>query len=119
MPAKTPKQQRAFKWKLAKGNMTPLARFVAEKALGKSLPPGAEVHHIDCDETNDDPSNLVVCPSRPYHWLLHKRQRALDACGHADWQLCVYCKQYDDIANLRIHQKRPASNTYMHYKGQC
>lgn len=52
--------------------------YKAEQALGKLLPKGAEVHHmngIKCD--NDTPFNLIVCPDRTYHQLLHKRARML------------------------------------------
>jgi hypothetical protein len=28
--------------------------------------------------------------------------RALDACGHADWRLCKYCKQYGDPATMHV-----------------
>lgn len=51
--------------------------FIAEQALGKRLPPGALVHHVDGDELNNDPANLVICPDRGYHNLLHKRTREL------------------------------------------
>jgi len=49
--------------------------LVAEKALGKSLPKGAVVHHVDEDKQNNDPRNLVICPNQAYHNLLHKRIR--------------------------------------------
>lgn len=51
---------------------------VAEKALGKPLPKGAVVHHVDEDKKNNDPKNLVICPSQAYHLLLHKRMRDRD-----------------------------------------
>jgi CRISPR/Cas system-associated exonuclease Cas4 (RecB family) len=44
---------------------------VAEAALGKKLPKGAVVHHVDLNPLNNDASNLVVCPSQSYHLLLH------------------------------------------------
>jgi len=53
--------------------------LVAEKALGKPLPPGAEVHHLDENRRNNKPNNLVICPSRAYHKLLHMRMRQLKA----------------------------------------
>lgn len=74
---------------------------VAERALGHPLPKGAEVHHVDRNRHNNDPHNLVICPSTAYHRLLHIRADALDACGHADWRKCKYCKQYDAPENLR------------------
>ncbi len=75
---------------------------IAEKALGKPLPKGAEVHHFDENKLNNDPRNLVVCPNRAYHALLHKRMRALKACGNPNWIKCQFCKQYDDPANMKI-----------------
>jgi HNH endonuclease len=50
--------------------------LVAEKALGKPLPKGAIVHHVDGNTLNNAPSNLVICQDQAYHCLLHKRQRA-------------------------------------------
>lgn len=75
--------------------------LVAERILGKRLPAGAEIHHIDGNKRNNTPSNLVICPSREYHLLLHMRERALNACGNASWRHCYYCKEYDALSNLR------------------
>lgn len=74
--------------------------LIAEKALGKPLPKGAEVHHFDEDRSNDSPHNLVICPSRSYHKLLHRRQNALNACGNADWIHCWLCGRYSDPATM-------------------
>ena len=74
--------------------------LVAEKALGKPLPLGAIVHHVDGDGANNAHSNLVVCPDQGYHQLLHLRQRALAACGHADWVKCQFCKGWDDPGQM-------------------
>lgn len=76
--------------------------LVAEKALGKPLPPAAVVHHIDENKLNNTPTNLVICPDGAYHFLLHQRQRAIDACGHAHWRKCPFCKQHDAPENLHI-----------------
>ena len=38
--------------------------------------------------------------------LLHMRARALQACGHAGWRKCGYCKRYDDIRNLSVYGSR-------------
>lgn len=72
---------------------------IATQALGKPMPPGAVVHHIDQNPSNNHPSNLVICPNEAYHKLLHQRQRAFDASGHYHWRRCTLCKQYDDPAN--------------------
>jgi hypothetical protein len=44
----------------------------AEKALGRPLPAGVDVHHH-----NGEIKTLVICPDRAYHMLLHKRMRRL------------------------------------------
>lgn len=79
---------------------------VGEKALGKALPQGAEMHHVDGDPKNNTPTNLVICPNHEYHMLLHQRQRALSACGHADWRPCHLCGVYDEVTNMRPHYKQ-------------
>lgn len=74
--------------------------LVAENALGRKLPKGAEVHHIDENRHNNSPNNLVVCPSSAYHKLLHIRKRALEETGHVDWRKCRYCKEWSDPKTL-------------------
>lgn len=74
--------------------------LIAERALGKELPKGAVVHHIDCNKLNNSKDNLLICPDQKYHFLIHKRQKAFDVCGNANWVKCKYCHKYDDTKNL-------------------
>lgn len=84
---------------------------IAERMYGGPLPKGAQVHHKDGDPSNNDPSNLVICPNQTYHAWLHRKARAQNACGHPDWRQCQICKSWDDPKNLYIHEK---SKTIFH-----
>ena len=77
---------------------------IAERVIGKQLPKGAVVHHVDGKGTNNIGSNLVICPSQAYHMMIHARERALDECGHADWDRCCFCGKHDNSENLRKHK---------------
>lgn len=89
--------------------------YVAELALGRRLPRGVLVHHHNESKADNRNENLVICPDQTYHKLLHKRMRALAACGNADWRPCAFCKQYDRLENLRP-QGRKDSGSYCHSK---
>lgn len=52
--------------------------LLAEKALGKPLPKGAIVHHMNRNgQDNHTPFNLIICPDTAYHQLLHQRANML------------------------------------------
>lgn len=72
-------------------------RVIAERALGRPLPAGAIVHHVDGDRLNNAPSNLVICPSTSYHQLIHQRQHALETCGEPAWFQCWVCKEWGPL----------------------
>lgn len=90
--------------------------LVAERALGKRLPKGAIVHHVDENPGNNIPTNLVICPDQAYHKLLHLRMEARDACGNPNYRKCKFCKQYDDPSNLVFYRGK---TTISPHHAQC
>ena len=81
---------------------------IAEMALGHAIRRGIEVHHANEDRSDNRPENLVVCQDHAYHHLLHRRRRALEACGHANWRPCNVCGDYDAPENMRNTSTREA-----------
>lgn len=73
---------------------------VAERVLGKRLPDGAVVHHIDGDKRNNQTSNLVICPSQAYHKMLHMRDASIINTGSPDNLPCHMCGVWDAKTNL-------------------
>lgn len=80
--------------------------LIVERALGHYLPLNAVVHHGDENKQNNANGNLVACEGRKYHNILHRRLRALQACGDATAHQCAHCHRYDNqhditVANLK------------------
>src|SRR5688572_20581900 len=89
--------------------------FIAEKALGHTLPDGAQVHHFDEDRDNNVNSNLVICEDAAYHALLHYRSRIVKAGGDPDkHKICWQCKRL-----LTIEQFYRSKNTFDGRSQQC
>jgi HNH endonuclease len=87
----------------ARGLYVPEHAVIAETALGRILPGGAEVHHVDENRQNNANNNLVICQNRAYHMLLHQRTDALKACGDASFRKCHLCQVYGDPNTMRSY----------------
>jgi len=86
--------------------------LVAERALGHILPRSAVIHHVDEQKSNNAAGNLVICQDQAYHNLIHRRQRALDACGDASAIRCGYCGGYDRQGSMKLHRNRYGHAAY-------
>lgn len=74
---------------------------IVEKVLGKTLPKGAIVHHIDGNNKNNDKSNLCVLQNKRIHNELHRRKKVQDAGGDFRTQkICTSCKKLQPIKDF-------------------
>ncbi len=78
--------------------------LICERALGRYLPPQAEVHHVNEVKDENRNSNLVICEDRAYHQLLHRRVRAYRATGNPLARKCYMCKQWGG-EDLRLYDR--------------
>lgn len=83
----------------------------AEATLGRPVPGGAEIHHVNGDPGDNRNHNLVICQDRQYHALLHQRERSYKATGRADYRKCWRCKNYDHPSRM---QRRSGDNVFFH-----
>jgi hypothetical protein len=54
---------------------------IVERLTGIVTAPPMEIHHVNEIKSDNSPSNLVLCPDRAYHQLLHARARIVRAGG--------------------------------------
>ncbi len=78
----------------------PRARWLAELALGKPIPEGAHVHHVNGNSADDSPGNLVLCQDSRYH-------NSLESMGGATAHECEIRLQRskDRAVEYRAKQK--------------
>lgn len=91
--------------------------LVVERVIGAPLSKTLPIHHIDGNKRNNSPDNLAICLTTLGHQTIHRRERALAACGHPDWVKCWICKQWDSPNNLRSHKPGGARSRDEH--GAC
>ena len=74
---------------------------VAERALGKALPPGAIVHHFNNDGTDNSNRNLVIGQDQAYHMLLHALDRVRRAGGRPFLdKICHDCREVKPVTEF-------------------
>lgn len=84
--------------------------YVAERALGRLLPDGVEVHHVDGDPTNNRNANLVICQDKAFHKLLHARSRVVRAGGNPNTQkVCGQCDSVKDLGEFNVMRANKSS----------
>lgn len=88
-------------------------RLIASKAIGKPLKTGVVVHHHNGGFRGGE---LVICENNAYHKLLHVRQRAYEATGDSHKRKCSFCKEWDDIKNMRPINRPSRETIYEHRK---
>lgn len=98
---------------------TKVHRDIVERALGKPIPSESIVHHVNGISFANTNDNLVLCPDRAYHNLLHRRQAALDSCGNANWLKCNFCHEYDDLDNMAVGERKNRSSGTWQWHRAC
>jgi hypothetical protein len=114
--AKTLRRLAGYKQMFDGGKAREVHVVTAERALGRKLPRGAQVHHVDGNKHNNEPSNLVICQDYRYHKLLHARAVIVKAGGDPNTQkVCRECREVKALADFH----RAANNGVNGRSGWC
>lgn len=88
--------------------------LIAEKVLGRFLPAGAVVHHVNGIQSDNRNSNLLICENNAYHMFLHSRLRILDAGGDPDSHaICTHCHQLKVLDDFGPNKWRPTGKNHI------
>lgn len=93
---------------------------IAERALGKPLPVGAQVHHVDENTLNNANTNLVICQDVAFHKLLHIRANVVRAGGDPNTQrVCSTCRVLKPIESFWKASQRVCDGLQRRCKDCC
>lgn len=103
-----------------RGSKTREHVIVAERALGKMLPSGAAVHHVNENGRDNRNCNLVICQDNAYHKLLHARMRVVKAGGNPDLQaLCSACDLLHPTSDFYVRLTGPKAGSRVSHCKSC
>ena len=92
--------------------------LVAERAMGKPVPIGAAVHHVNGNPLDNRPDNLVVCENNAFHLYLHARTRIVRAGGSPRiHKICSCCKRL--LPRSDFNKSHHKSDGLMIYCNDC
>ena len=79
--------------------------LIAERALRRTLPLSAQVHHVNEVPSDNRAENLVICEDDAYHKLLHARAAAYRAAGDVTARRCQHCGKWDAADNVALNKR--------------